>query len=103
MKINLTPKSNLGRWSVGLIISFFVFLGLFFLFVKLGERGGDTFFSNLKLTIPMIIAGLCGVCAFLTGFTSIIKNKERSVFVFLVTLMGFFILLYILAEFLFPH
>jgi hypothetical protein len=103
MKINFLPKSCLGRWSVGLIISFSLFLGVFFIFVDLGERGGDTFFSNLKLTIPMIIAGASGVCSFLTGFIDIVKNKERSVFVFLATLTGFFVLFWILGEILFLH
>ena len=103
MKINFTPKTHLGRWSVVLIILFFTFLGLFFLFVDLGERGGDTFFSNLKLTIPMLIAGTCGVGSFFVGLVSIIKCKEHSILVFLATILGFLILLWILAEFLFPH
>jgi len=103
MKINFTPKTHLGKWSIVLIISFFIFLGLFFIFVNLGERGGDTFFSNLKLTIPMLIAGISGVGCFFTGIISVFKNKEKSVLVFLSIILGFLILLWILAEVLFPH
>jgi len=103
MKINFMPKTYLAKWSVGLIVSFFVFLGLFFLFVDLGERGGDTFFNNLKLTIPIVVAGISGISAFFIGLISIIKNRERSVFVFMATLLGFFVLLWVLAEILFPH
>lgn len=103
MKINFALKSNLGKWSVGLIISFFVFLGVFFMFVNLGERGGETYFSNLKLAIPFTIAWICGIGSFFTGIISVIKSKEHSIFVFLATLIGFFVLLWILAEILFPH
>ena len=103
MKVNFMPKTYLGKWSVYLIISFFVFLGLFFVFVNLGERGGETFFSNLKLTIPMMIAGISGVGSFFTGVISVFKNKEKSVLVFLSTLIGLFVLWFVSAEVLFPH
>ena len=103
MKVNFIPKTYLGKWSVYLIISFFVFLGLFFVFVNLGERGGETFFSNLKLTIPMLIAGISGVGSFFTGVISVFKNKEKSVLVFISTLIGLFVLWFVSAEVLFPH
>ena len=103
MKINLRPKTYLGKWSAWLIVCFLVFFGLFFLFIGLGERGGSTFFSNLKLTIPYLIAGICGVASFFTGIIGIFKDKERSILVFLSTIIGFFVFLWILAEFLFPH
>jgi len=103
IKIRFIPKTYLGKWSIRLIITFILFLALFFLFVALGERGGDTFFSNLRLTIPMFIAGISGIASFFTGFISIIKRKERSIFVFLATVIGFLILIYILLEILFPH
>jgi hypothetical protein len=61
MKINFFPKINLGRLSVIFIVCFFTFVGVFFLFVRLGERGGDTIFSNLKLTIPYLLATISGV------------------------------------------
>jgi len=103
MKITFTPKTHLGKWTVGLIIAFFIFLAVFFMFVNLGERGGDTIFSNLKLLIPYSIAVLSAVASFFTGIISVFKNKERSVLVFLSVILGFLIFLWILAEFLFPH
>lgn len=103
MKINFTQKNLLGKLSVWLIIFFFIFLGLFFIFISFGEKGGDTFFSNLRLTIPMIIAGICGIFSFFTGFINIIKNKEYTILVFISTIIGFFILYWIIAELLFPH
>ena len=88
------PKTRLGKWSGGLILAFFVFLGSFFILVAVGERGGDTFFSNLKLTIPMLLAGTCGAAAFFTGLVGIIVVRERSVFAYLSTVIGFFSLFY---------
>ena len=103
MKINFIPKTYLGKWSVGLVIGFFMFLGLFFIFIALGERGGDAFFSNLKLTIPGLLAAISSIGSFFTGIVSIFKNKERSIIVFLSTILGFLILLWCFAEILFPH
>lgn len=103
MKIYFIPKTSLGKWSVGSIIAFFVLLGLLFLFITSGEKGGDTFFSNLKLAIPGLFAGISGVATFFIGLTSIIKSKERSIFVFLATIIGFFIVMFVLGEILAPH
>jgi hypothetical protein len=103
MKITFTLKTYLSKWSVGLIIAFFIFLTLFFIFISLGERGGMTYWSNLKLAIPGTAAALCAGLSFFTGIISVLKNKERSVLVFLSIILGFLVLLWILAEVLFPH
>jgi hypothetical protein len=60
-------------------------------------------FTNLVLSVPMLIAGISGISAFFTGIIGILKSKERSVLVFIAVLIGFFILVFILGEFLFPH
>ena len=93
----------MGRWSIGLTASLLFFFVLFQLLVASGQRGGDTFFSNLVLTIPILLAGISGVSAFLSGIIGIIKRKEQSVFVFLATTIGFFVLIFCLGEVLFPH
>ena len=95
------PNTKLGRLSVWLIVTFFVFLGLFFVFVNLGERGGDTFFSNLKLTIPILIAAFCAIGSFITGVLSF--RKERAVLVFISSLIGLFVLWWCVMEIVFPH
>jgi len=103
MRISLRPKTTMGRWSIGLTASLLFFFLVFLLLVASGQRGGDTFFSNLALTIPILLAGISGVSAFLTGIIGIIRSKERSVLVFLATTIGFFVLTFWLAEVLFPH
>lgn len=97
------PKIHLGKWSVGLIVVFFLFFAIFNLLVASGQRGGATFFSNPLLSIPISLAGISGVSSFLTGIISIVKSKERPVFVFASTAIGLFILVFIAGEILFPH
>ena len=101
--MSLTPKTTLERWSIGLIASLFLFYVLFQFLVVSGQRGGDKFFSNYALTIPILLAGISGVSAFFTGIIGIIKGKERSVLVFMATALGFFVLVFWLGEVLFPH
>ncbi len=103
MKVHFKPKTALGKWSVGLIIVFVVLLASFQLLVASGQRGGETFFSNLILTIPMLIAGISGVSAFTTGLIGIIRSGERSIAVYLATLIGLLVLLFVLGEIIFPH
>ena len=103
MKVHFIPKTLLGKWSIWLIIAFIVFFITFQLLVASGQRGGATFFSNLALSVPMLIAGFSGISAFFTGIIGIIKSKERSVLVFIATIIGFFILFFVLGEFLVPH
>ena len=103
MRISLKPRTITGKWSSGLIIAFFLFFAVFLILVALGQRGGDTFFSNLALTIPMLLAGVSGVSALVTGIIGIVKSRERSVLVFLATAIGLFVLVFTLGEILFPH
>jgi cytochrome bd-type quinol oxidase subunit 2 len=93
----------MGKWSTELISAFFLFFAVFLILVASGQRGGDTFFSNLALTIPMLLAGVSGVSALATGIIGIVKSRERSVLVFLATAIGLFILIFSLGEILFPH
>jgi len=100
MKPHFIPKTHLGQWSIWLIT---VFIVSFIVVIASGQRGGATFFSNLALSIPMIIAGISALLAFFTGIIGIIKSKERSVLACSSTIVGFFILLWVSAEILFPH
>ncbi len=103
VKVHFLPKTRPGRWSIWLILGFILFFTVFFLFVAAGQRGGATFFSNLYLTVPVVIAAVSGISAFFVGIIGVIRSRERSVIVYLSTLFGFLILLYCLAEFIFPH
>lgn len=103
MKITFIPKTPLGKWSIKLIMGFLLFLSIFFLLVHFGERGGSVFFSNLKLTVPILLAAISGIFAFFTGIACFFKEKEFAILTFLATLMGFIVLYWTMAEILFPH
>ena len=95
MKIEFFPKIKLGKWSVGLFIALLVLLGYFFLLVNVfGQRGGATFFSNLSLTIPMLLAWLCGLLALILGLLSIFAQRSYSILVMLVVLFSLFTTVY---------
>ena len=96
-------RTKFGKWSVSLISAFFVLILVFYGFIIAGQRGGETFFSNLTLAIPMLLAGACAVAAFVVGLNAMIRQRERSVLVYVAVVIGALITLWIAAEILFPH
>ena len=96
------PKTTLGKWSVGLIVLFFLLLLSARLIVASGQAGGETFFDNLYISIPMLLAGLSGTLSFVVGLIAIIKQKERSPLVFISALIGLLILGFTAGELLGP-
>lgn len=100
MKITFLPKTKLGKWSAALMIGFFLFFIILQILVISGQRGPG---FNPFLAAAVVPAGICSIASFLTGITAIVKKEERAIFVFLVTLFGFFILFFIIGEFLSPH
>ena len=104
------PKSNLGKWSVVLAPAMFV---LFVVGTSLtnslyeGVPAGGTIFADILsrpvLALSMLAGFGAGISALVTGLISIIKKKERSVLVYLSTLIGVGITLFLIAEFIFPH
>jgi hypothetical protein len=103
MKLTILPKTHPGKWSIGLIGGLVLFFALLWLLAASGQRGGDTFSSNLALAVPGLLAAICGIAAFFTGIIAIIKSKERSALVFLAVIIGLFVLFFCLGEILSPH
>ncbi|MEK6906651.1 MAG: hypothetical protein AABW81_03450 [Nanoarchaeota archaeon] len=102
-KIYFLPKTYLGKWTVGLIIAFFLFLILAMLIVASGQEGGETIFDNLLISIPMILAVVSAIASFITGIISIIWKKERGILIFISAIIGLLILWFVLGEILVPH
>ena len=103
MRVHFKPKTNLGKWSAWLIVAFAVSMTSFGILVASGQRGGDTFFSNPILTIPVLIAATSGIAAFITGIISIVRRKERSISVYVAVAFGLITLVFVLGEIIFPH
>jgi len=85
-KIKFRPKSSLGKWSLGIIILSPL---LFYL-------------SLLLIKEPLYIGGTIYGSAFICGLLALIWKKDYSVWVFLSTLIGLLILLFVLQQELFP-
>ena len=104
MKVTFIPRTSLGKWSVGLIVAFFLLLATGMTVVSVfHQTGGETFFDNLWISIPMLSAGACAIAAFFTGALSIWKSKERSILVFVASLIGLLVLWFVIGEILVPH
>lgn len=104
------PKTNLGKWSIGLILIMFV---LFFIGTSLTDTlyesvpAGGTILADISsrpaLALSMLLGMAAGFSALVTGLISILKQKERSLLVFASTLIGAGLTLFLIAEVLFPH
>jgi hypothetical protein len=85
VRISILPKTSLGRWSVGLVVTFI----LFFVLAEVILGPGPNYNMALAVALSIVAAGI-GVAIFVTGLISIIKSKERSILVFLTTAIGFY-------------
>lgn len=103
MKVTFLPRTLAGKCSVWSIAAFVILFGIFLLLVASGQRGGETFLSNLVLSVPMLLAGISGVAAFFSGLAGVIWKRERSVLVFLAVFIGLFVLIFWLGEVTSPH
>ena len=107
--IKILPKTILGKWSVVLIIAMPIlfYIGVsfvdFYSFIPAGRTILQDIVNRPGVALPMLAGFTCGIAAFFVGIMGIIKKKDYSILVFLSSIMGFFMLLWCLAEILFPH
>jgi len=103
MRVHFKPTTYLGKRAAWLIFAFAVSLASFGILVASGQRGGDTFFSNPILTVPILFAATSGIAAFVTGLISIVRRKERAISVYVAVAFGLIVLVFVLGEIIFPH
>jgi len=110
MKANLIPKTKLGKWSIWLIIAMPV---LFFIGTSFTSSlyksvpSGNTILEDITrrpaLALTMLMGMIVGISAFFVGLTTIIKQKERALLVYVATSTGMLLILFLIGEVLFPH
>src|SRR5689334_19677758 len=93
MKISFLPKSRLGTWTAGLNIFFLLVCIFLYIFAELKH----VIISDSLIGIVGATSLIALVTVFFTGIIAVIKNKERSVLVFLAILIGSVILAFILG------
>ena len=110
MKVNLTPKTKLGKWSLGLIVAmpvlFFVgtsFRDSLYKSISAGRTILEDIIKRPALALTMLLGMIAGISAFVTGFIAIIREKERAVLVYVATFIGMLLILFLACEVLFPH
>lgn len=110
MKIRFGPKARLGKWSVGLIV---VMPVLFFVGASFANSlyesvpAGNTILEDITkrpaLALTMLAGFVSGISALITGLIAITKQKERTLLVYISTIVGALLLLFLIGEVLFPH
>ena len=110
MKVNLIPKTKLGKWSLGLIT---VMPALFFIGTSFTNSlyksvpAGSTILEDIverpALALTMLVGMVAGISAFIVGLTAITRQKERALRVYVATSIGMLLILFLISEVLFPH
>jgi hypothetical protein len=110
MKVSLAPKTKLGKLSVGFIIAMPILYSIGMSFtdslyksVPAGSTIPKDIVARPALALTMLSGMLVGILAFVAGVLAIIKKKERSVLVYISTLIGTLHILFLSGELLFPH
>ena len=108
--LRLLPGTSQGRWSVGLIIMMPI---LFVIGSSLSDSlyesvpAGRTILADivarLYLALTMLAGMISGIAAFIAGLFTILKHKENALLVYAATVFGGLLILYLVAEFAFPH
>jgi|OpeIllAssembly_1097287.scaffolds.fasta_scaffold1176667_1 hypothetical protein len=103
------PKTSLGKWSLALLIAMplLILIGTSFantLYESI--PAGGTILADIvsrpALALTALAGMLAGVLAFITGLLAIIRQKERAILAYIVTVIGGILTVFIIAEFLSP-
>lgn len=104
------PKTNLGKWSVWLIIAMFVFfvigLSLPSILYESAPTGNtllDDVVNRPLLALSMIAGVGASISALITGLVAVLKRKERAILVYGSTLVGAAVTFFVISMFLFPE
>ena len=96
------PETESGRWAGRLLIVAVLLIGAFSALVASGQRGGDTFFSNLWLSVTILGGAGAALAAGCLGGVAL-RHGDRSAVAILAVVVGALVLLYSAAEIAFPH
>ena len=107
---HFAPQTKIGKWSVGLIIAMpllFIIGTSFTNSLYQSVPAGDTILADLAvrpmLALTMLSGMLAGILAFITGLVDIVRKKDRAVLVYIASLIGALLVIFLSGELLFPH
>ena len=106
----LMPGTRLGRWTVGLIAVMpilFVIGSSFTHSLYESVPAGRTILADIVarpiLSLTMLAGMAAGISGFITGLSAIIKHKENAFLVYIATVIGGLLILFLIGELVFPH
>jgi hypothetical protein len=108
--VKLWPASIIGKWSIGLIIAMPLLFVLGMSFTDTlyeSVRAGRTIFADIAarpaLALTMLTAMAAGIAALITGLLAIIRQKDNALLVYIASLVGALLVIFLIGEILFPH
>jgi predicted membrane-bound spermidine synthase len=104
------PGTALGRWTVGLIVAMpilFVIGSSFSNSLYELVPAGRTILADVAarpyLALTMLAGMVTGISAFIVGLFAILKHKENAFLVYISTVIGGLLILFLVGELAFPH
>jgi uncharacterized membrane protein len=104
------PNTKLGWWSIGLILATPI---LFLVGSSFGSSlyetvaAGDTILADIAarpaLALTILGGVLCGILAFVTGWLSIFQKKEKTILVYISTLLGALLIVFVIGQVISPN
>lgn len=108
--LKILPITSLGKWSVGLIVVMpilFITGTSFANSLYQSVPAGGTILADIAarpaLALTMLAGMAAGLSAFITGLLAIIRRKDRTLLVFVSSIIGALFVLFLAGEILFPH
>ena len=95
---SMWPVTRWGWATVGLFAGFVLSSAFFQLAVATGQKGGDTIFDNLWLSIPGLAGTVFALLATAAGGVAVFVRRERTTLVSLVFAIGLIVTIFTLAE-----
>jgi Na+/melibiose symporter-like transporter len=106
----VTPKTTLGKWSVSLILAMpilFIIGTSFTNSLYNSIPAGGTILKDIAarpaLALTMLAGMVAGISAFITGLLAILRKKENALLVYVATVIGALLMLFLTGEVVFPH
>ena len=106
----IIPKTTMGKWSVGLIVAMpllFVIGSSFTNSLYKSVPAGETILADIAvrpaLALTMLAGMVAGISAFIVGLLTIAWQKENALLVYVSTVIGALLMLFLAGEIVFPH
>ena len=109
MRLDFVPKTILGKWSVLLVFGIPIFFYIGFSFVSFYKDipAGRTIPQDIivrpGVALSMLTGMASGVSSFITGIVSVTRKKERALLVYISTIIGGLLIVFLLGELSSPH